>query len=258
MTTAKLAPDRLPQRLVALGWSRDVYVRGALPVENCVAIVGARAATQAAMDRAFVLGRDLTARGYHVVSGGALGIDGAAHRGALAAGGATTVILGGGVDIAYPARHAALFAEIQATGGTIASLVPDGTEPRGSLFVQRNRLIAALSKLVIVVEAELRSGSLTTAAAARDLQIQVGAGRGSRGCERLLATGAVLVESADDAEAALRGTPRVFAAAETDPVSREVRDAIAGGAASIDAIVERTGLTARAVLRALPTLERMQ
>jgi len=247
-------------RIQALGWHRPVYLRGApLGDGPAVAIVGARAASRTAMDRAHALARHLAARGVHVVSGGALGVDGAAHRGALSGRGTTTVVLGSGLDVLYPVRHAPLFCEILAHGGTLAGMLPDGTSPRAGTFPQRNCLIAALADAVIVVEADVRSGSLSTAAAARRYGKIVAAWPGSRGCERLLAAGAAIVESCGDAELALAGTPRrVGAPVVIDPIAKQVQDAIANGAVGIDDIVRHTGLTVRVVLRALPMIERMQ
>lgn len=256
MTTAVLSDRSLPGRLQAAGWTRPVYLRGAPLTDGpAVAIVGARAASGAAMDRAHRIARHLAARGVCVVSGGALGVDGAAHRGALAAGGRTTVVLGSGVDVAYPRRHAPLFREVLARGGSLVGLWPDGTQPRAGTFPQRNPLIAALSDAVIVVEADVASGSLSTARAARALGRVVAAWPGSRGCERLLAGGAAIVESEADAERVL-GSPRHRAAAPpTDPIAAAVGAAIAAGARGVDEIVRRTGLSARAVLRALPSLD---
>ena len=257
VTTAKLTSGLLPQRLKALDWREPVFLRGVLPSEGpAVAIVGSRAASKAGMERAHQLARHLGARGIHVVSGGALGIDGAAHRGALAAGATTTVVLGNGPDIAYPARHAKIFRDVLAGGGGLASLVPDGTQPRPYLFPRRNQLIAALADAVIVVEADIRSGSLSTAHAARKLGRIVAAWPGTRGCMRLLATGAGVVESGEDAERAVRGTPRMPAPAALDPITQQVKDAVARGASSVEAICNLTGLSVRAVLRALPLLER--
>src|SRR6185436_1175491 len=238
---------------------RSVYLRGE-PLRDgaAVAIVGARAASHAALDRAHGLGRHLAARGVQIVSGGALGVDGAAHRGALAGRGATTVVLGSGVDVLYPVRHAPLFSEIVARGGSLAGMLPDGTQPRAGTFPQRNRLIAALADVVIVVEADLRSGSLSTAAAGRRFERIVAACPGSRGCERLLAAGAAIIEDESDAELALAGTPRHRVREAIDPIAQQVRDAITQGATGVDQIVCRTGLTVRAVLRALPMIERMQ
>jgi DNA processing protein len=259
VTTIVLSPEQLPRRVQALGWKRPVYLRGA-PLSDgpTVALVGARAASRVAMDRAHALARHLVTRGVHVVSGGALGVDGAAHRGALAGQGTTTVVLGSGVDVLYPMRHASLCREVVARGGTLAGLQPDGTQPRPGMFPQRNQLIAALAELVIVVEADERSGSLSTAEAAHRFGRQVAAWPGSRGCERLLAEGAVVIESEVDAELALAGTPRHRAPSAIDPIAEQVRDAIARGAVGVDEIVRCTGLTVRAVLRALPKIERMQ
>jgi DNA processing protein len=254
-----LTPDQQPRRLQALGWELPVYQRGApLGDGAAVAIVGARAASRAALDRAHAIGRHLAERGVHVVSGGALGVDGAAHRGALAGGGTTTVVLGSGVDMLYPLRHAPLFCEVVRAGGTLVALMPDGSPPRPAYFPQRNRLIAALADIVIVIEAELRSGSMSTVAAAREFGRAVAAWPGSAGCDRLLASGAALVESGADAELALAGQPRRPGPREIDPIAQQVRDAIAGGAVGIDELVRQTGLTVRAVLRALPMIERMQ
>jgi DNA processing protein len=210
------------------------------------------------MDRAHALGRHLAARGVQVVSGGALGVDGAAHRGALAGQGSTTVVLGSGLDVPYPVRHAPLFCEVLARGGTLAGMLGDGSPPRRSTFPQRNKLIAALADMVIVVEADVRSGSLSTVAAARGFGRPVAAWPGSAGCDRLLAAGAAIIESEVDAERALAGAPRHRAPHTIDPIARQVQDAIANGAVGIDEIVRHTGLTVRAVLRALPMIERMQ
>lgn len=254
-----MSPDQLPRRLQALGWTDLVYLRGRQPGEgSAVAIVGARAASRVAMDRAHALGRHLAARGIEVVSGGALGVDGAAHRGALAGRGTTTVVLGSGLDVPYPVRHAPLFCEVLARGGTLAGMLPDGTSPRAGTFPQRNQLIAALADVVIVVEADVRSGSLSTVAAARRFGRLVAAWPGSPGCDRLLATGAAVIEDESDAELALAGAPRHRTRRAIDPIATQVQDAIANGAVGVDQIVRHTGLTVRAVLRALPMIERMQ
>lgn len=259
VSTLVVNPERLPGRLRALGWTDPVYLRGAALGDGAaVAIVGARAASRAAMDRAHALGRHLAGRGVQVVSGGALGIDGAAHRGALAGGGPTTVVLGSGLDVLYPARHAPLFCEVLACGGTLAGLLPDGTRPRRTTFPQRNRLIAALADLVIVVEADLRSGTMSTVAAARAFGRVVAAWPGSAGCDRLLRAGAAVIEGADDVDRALAGVPRARTAAAIDPIAQQICAAIAAGATGIDEIIRHTGLTVRAVLRALPMIERMQ
>jgi len=193
-----------------------------------------------------------------VVSGGAIGIDGAAHRGALAAHGKTTVVLGSGVDVLYPQRHAQMFEQIVAEGGALVSMLPLGTEPRPHTFPQRNPLIAALADLVIVVEADVRSGSLSTARAAADLGVGVAACPGSRGCTRLLAHGAAIIESLADADAAFAGAPRYPEPPKPvalDPLSAQIAGALAAGTRGVDALVRETGLPVRDVLRALSVLE---
>ncbi len=258
VTTVAIEPQALPNRLQALGWRSKVFVRGTLREGPAVAIVGARAASQVAMDRAHALARHLAGRGIEVVSGGALGVDGAAHRGALAGAGTTTVVLGSGCDVPYPQRHAPLFQAVIGRGGTLASLWPDGTLPLPGRFPARNHLIAALADVVIVVEAELSSGSLSTAAAALRAQRIVGAWPGSPGCDRLISRGAALVESAADVDLALAGTPRQQTLAASDPIEHQVLQAIADGATDLDEIIRRTRLPVRAVLRALSMIERKQ
>jgi len=146
-----------------------LFAVGAWPgTSRCVAIVGARAASGHAAAAARALAADLAGCGYAVVSGGAIGIDAAAHRGALDAGGETVAVMATGLDIAYPARNRPLFGEIVATGrGALLSPFPLGVPPRRYRFVRRNRIIAGLADAVVVVEAGLASGSLYTAAATR-------------------------------------------------------------------------------------------
>ena len=244
-----------PPRLAALGWDRELHVRGSLAASGpAVAIVGARAASSVAMQRAHALARHLAGRGVHVVSGGALGVDGAAHRGALAGGGTTTVVLGSGIDVAYPARHAGLFADIVARGGALVSMLPPEMRPRAGTFVARNPLIAALADVVIVVEAAVKSGSLSTARAASEQGRIVCAWPGSAGCDRLLASGAAIVESEADALAALAGTPRVINKVAADANEARVAAAMSAGARGVDAIVRVTGLPVRVVVRAVARL----
>ena len=246
-----------PQRLTALGWTPDLHVDGVLAGSgSAVAIVGARAATGTGMVRAHAIARHCATRGIHVVSGGALGIDGAAHRGALEGGGTTTVVLGSGVDVRYPARHAALFDQIAARGGALVSMLPLGTEPRRGTFLARNKLIAALADVTIVIEASLVSGSLVTARHATRLGRVVAAWPGSAGCERLLAEGAAIIEDERDVIAALAGAPRMRAPRVIDPIEACVASAIASGATTVDAIAQVTGLSVRAVVRALPLVRK--
>jgi len=255
VTTRLVEAEALPKRLQALpaGAVRRLYVRGTFAEGPAVAIVGARAASQVGMDRAHAIGRHLAERGVHVVSGGALGIDGAAHRGALAGGGTTTVVLGCGCDVAYPSRHEALFTRVVEAGGALVSKHRDGTQPRRGMFLARNPLIAALADACVVVEADARSGSLATARAARRLGRIVVAWPGSRGCELLLASGAALVEQPSDVEAALAGELRM-PQRSVDPDEETVRAALEAGARSVEQIVTQTRLPVRVVLRALARL----
>ena len=171
-----------------------LWVKGAtdaLSKTSNIAIVGARAATAYGEHMATELAADLSEQGITVVSGGAYGIDGAAHRAAVRAGGATVAFLAGGVDRAYPAGHTQLLARI-ADSGALVSEVPCGTAPTKWRFLARNRLIAASTDATIVVEAGRRSGSLNTAGHAASLGRPLGAVPGpatsaaSAGCHRLL------------------------------------------------------------------------
>lgn len=165
---------------------------GALPrPQHAIAIVGARAASGYGEHVAMELAADFAGRGVTVVSGAAYGIDGAAHRAALAAGGPTVALLAGGVDRPYPVGHRQLLDRI-AVSGAVASEVPCGVAPTKWRFLQRNRTIAAMAGATVVVEAGWRSGSLNTASHAALLGRPLGAVPGqvtsaaSAGCHRLL------------------------------------------------------------------------
>lgn len=155
------------------------------------------------------LGLELARAGVVVVSGLALGIDAAAHRGALNAGGTTVAVLGTGVDVIYPALNAGLAEQILAAGGALVSQFPDGTAPRRHNFPARNHTMAALSDAVVVVEAAEGSGALITADAALDLHKEVMAVPGSIfsplsvGAHGLIRDGAALVQNSRDVLAAL-------------------------------------------------------
>lgn len=170
---------------------------------RCLAIVGTRRASHRGLALARALGRSLADFGWVVVSGLAHGVDGAAHRGALAAGGATIAVIGTGIDRYFPAQHAALQRRIQQDGCVLTEL-PDGAPPQRWHFPRRNRLIAGMSEAVIVVEAPLRSGALLTAMLAMEMNRDVFAmpgpvdSRVSRGCHHLLREGAHLLESPAD------------------------------------------------------------
>lgn len=172
----------------------------------CVAIVGTRRATPRGLAVARGLARDLAERGWVIVSGLALGIDGEAHRGALAVGGVTVAVMATGPERTYPIEHGDLRRRIEAGGGcAVTEGEPDAAVGRW-LFPRRNRLIAALARAVVVVEAPIHSGALTTAQLAVDLGREVLAVPGpvdrgeSRGCHELIRTGATLVWNADQVE----------------------------------------------------------
>jgi DNA processing protein len=247
--SALLAVADAPSRL---------YVRGRLdPAQRWVAVVGARAATGRGMEIASALAEGLAARGFGVVSGGAVGIDAAAHRGALVARGATMAVLAAGIDCASPVRNRPLFDEIVRAGGALVSGFVPGTPPRRWQFVARNRLLAAVAEAVIVVEAGGASGALHTAKAA------IGCGRalcavpGSGGCEALIAEGAGVVESAADVERALAGDPRRPPIALPEPGSEAARvlAALDRAGRREDELERVTGLEPRALARALMGLE---
>jgi DNA processing protein len=183
-----------------------LIARGVLEPNDaaCVAVVGARAASEAGLRMAQRLGLELAAHGFVVVSGLARGIDGAAHRGALEAGGRTVAVLGCGIDVAYPPEHRGLADMIVENRGALLSELPLGTAPLPENFPSRNRILSGLSLGVVIVEAAEKSGSLITARMALEQDRQVFAVPGSplsgkaRGSNRLLREGAVLVECVED------------------------------------------------------------
>lgn len=221
-----------------------------------VAIVGARRATAGAVADAERLARELVGAGLVVVSGGAYGVDAAAHRGALSVGGRTVAVLGTGLDVVYPERHRELFDQIVASGGALVSPFPDGTPPRASNFVARNAIISGMSRAVVVIEAELRSGSLTTARWARVQGKLLGAMAGSSGTARLLGQGAFVVRSAADVLDAIAGTQARSAPAVPDGEVTQVWQALpAQGGVDQESLAVTVGLPLRAVTRALSRLE---
>jgi DNA processing protein len=184
-----------------------LFVSGPAPpgAVASVAVVGGRRASPLRRVAARSIGAGLARAGWCVVSGGAVGVDAAAHAGALDAGGRTVVVVGCGLDVPYPRANTGLFARVRAAGGTLVSEHPPGTQPRAANFLPRNRLIAALSAAVVVVEAGEDSGSLSTARAAGSR----GAGHifvlpgapwdpGAAGCNQLIRDGATLVRSLTD------------------------------------------------------------
>lgn len=226
----------------------SLWVRGRLPRagEPLLAIVGSRAATGAGCAFARELAAGLAARGFSIVSGGAFGIDAAAHRGALAAGAATFAVLGCGADVVYPDRHGELFDAI-AQGGGLLSAYPPGTPPRAGHFPRRNELIVALAGAVIVVEAAPRSGALVTARLCERAGKPLLAWPGSRGTDAWLAEGrAIPIADAAGVVAALRGeTPARVASSGrvTDGAHAALLAALAAGARTPALLAARLGVT---------------
>jgi len=250
-----------PSRLLGLTDAPAVlWVRGRMPEDGgrTVAVVGARAASGAGCARARLLAGELASKGFAVISGGAFGIDAAAHEGALAAASAPTfAVFGCGVDVTYPDRHGPLFARIAAAGGLLSEYAP-GTPPRAGQFPARNRIIAALGDTTIVVEAAHRSGALITARLARGLGKPVLAVPGSVGTDRLLQRGqALAITSAADVEEVLAGRqPEAAGAAEPPPgVLGTLVAALREGPSTPAALSRKTGLPLPAVMATLVEAE---
>jgi DNA processing protein len=273
-----LVPSDLewPSQLADLGDAQPwaLWVRGTVDLRmaavRSVAVVGARAATSYGSHVASGLGADLAAAGWTVVSGGAFGIDAAAHAGALAGHGSTVAVLACGVDVAYPPRHDALFARI-ASDGLLVSEVPPGAAPHRGRFLVRNRLIAALTRGTVVVEAALRSGALSTARDAEQLGRPVLAVPGpvtspmSQGVHRELRRGATLVTSAAEVIEAVGDLGTDLAAEPSgpvtvrdtlDPLSARVLDGVpARRPATVESVARTAGVTTAEAAAALGLLE---
>ncbi|OLU35155.1 DNA protecting protein DprA [Pseudomonas sp. PA15(2017)] len=183
-----------------------------------LAMVGSRRASRPGLDTAHSFARSLARGGFVVTSGLALGIDGAAHQGALDADGHTVAVLGTGLQCLYPARHKRLARDIVERGGALVSELPLDSPPQAANFPRRNRIISGLSLGVLVVEASPSSGSLITARLAAEQGREVYAIPGSihhpgaKGCHQLIRDGATLVESIEHILEALRGWQQVPAA----------------------------------------------
>jgi DNA processing protein len=258
-----------------------LYAQGctALLQTPSVAVVGSRNATAQGLDNAREFARVLSERGYTVVSGMALGIDGAAHAGALLGPSSTVAVIGTGIDRIYPSRHEALARQI-ADQGLIVSEWPLGAPPLAEHFPQRNRIIAGLSLGTLVVEAALKSGSLITAQLALECGREVFAMPGSihapqsHGCHALLKQGAKLVERAQDVieelqrsdgQVSLGRMPAAEAIhAEADDAGshparssndQAVLDALGFDPVTLDTVLDRTGLDAASAQARLLELE---
>ena len=258
-----LADEDYPRALLEIADPPAVlYCKGrrALLNQPGLGIVGSRNATPQGVRDAEAFAHALSDAGLTIVSGLALGIDAAAHRGGLAGAGSSVAVIGTGLDRIYPARNKGLAHQL-AESGLIVSEFALGTLPLPGHFPRRNRLISGLSRGVLVVEAAPDSGSLITARVATDQGREVFAVPGSihsplaRGCHALIKQGAKLVESAADILDELawpqRLSPPVLPETRADPVL----DALDGAPATLDTLAQRTGLTLDALSAKLLALE---
>jgi DNA processing protein len=259
-----------PSRLAALGDAPPVLVvRGnpALLGVRCVGMVGARAATRYGLTMAEEIAHDLARAGFAVVSGLARGVDAAAHRGAIAGGGATLAFQACGPETIYPASHRALAGEIIGRGALLTEF-PVGTPPRAPYFPLRNRLISGISEALIVVEARIRSGSLTTARHAAEQGVDVWALPGavdrptSEGPLHLIRDGAGVLTCARDLLEVLGcGDPERSKSAEvrrpepSDPLQLRLWRELLSEPKSAAELSEALGIAASPLGAALATLE---
>jgi DNA processing protein len=229
-----------------------------------LAIVGSRNASAQGERNAETFAKALSDAGLAIVSGLALGIDAAAHRGGLAGASGTIAILGTGIDVVYPRRNAELAAQVARRGLLLSELAP-GTPPAAHNFPRRNRLISGLAQGCLVVEAALASGSLITARAAADQGREVFAIPGSihsplsKGCHALIKSGAKLVESAEDVLAELGGwhgaTRASSVATPAAPLPPGLLQYMGHDPVDVDSLCSRAGLSAEQVCSELLRLE---
>lgn len=228
-----------------------------------VGIVGTRGATAYGKAAAKKFAEALAAQGAGIVSGGALGIDAAAHEGALAVGGKTAAVLAGGLDRLYPAIHASLFRRISQSGCLLSSFA-FGVKPAAYRFLQRNIVIAMLSQALLVVEAPERSGALHTAHAAAELGRPVFVVPatidqvGFRGSHALIRDGAVLVDHPDQVLEALSIEPTLFQSSEAptpEGPAKAILDSLTIEPVRVEIIAQKTGLSPDELLAELTFLE---
>ena len=253
-----------------------IYVRGAIPDGPSVAIVGSRKADTAAIRYTSRLAADLSSQGIAVISGGALGIDTAAHQGAIEGGGGTVSVIGSGFSYLYPAENKKLFDEVERCGALVTEY-HDAQPPTKWTFPKRNRIVAALADVVVVVQAAARSGALITAGQARMIDVPVAAVPGSagdpryRGNHNLIRSGATLVDGADDillllssprkkTQLTLPGVissdgGRTSSATPTDPVQVKILEILCTRPLHIDDISLACGLLPSEASAAILSLE---
>ncbi len=235
-----------------------------LTTSASVTIVGARRATGYGLEVARTLGRELASAGLNVISGMALGIDGAVHRGALEVG-RTVAVLATGADRPYPLSHTRLYRQVVENGLVISEL-PPGSTPLRWQFPARNRIMAALSGMTVVVEAAFRSGSLITAEMAGDAGREVGAVPGqvtiaaAAGTNELLSSGAALIRDGRDVIDRVIGVgamPVPTGGPAMDERQAKVIEAVEAGSSTVDAAAEFLAMNADEVAIALARLEVM-
>jgi DNA processing protein len=260
-----------------------LFVRGDIHLLSLpqIAIVGSRNPSSGGGENAYRFAEFLAGNGFAITSGLALGVDAAAHQGALAAQGKTIAVMGTGLDMIYPSRHRALAQQILDTGGALVSELPLGSSSKAANFPQRNRIISGLSCGVLVVEAAIQSGSLITAKAAMQQNREVFAIPGSihnplaRGCHQLIRQGATLVETGQDIVDQLQGMlgfqrekllklqQKAAKKSELDekeldslsPAEQQLIHAMGYDPVNIDDLVERTGIAVGSVAAKMIGLE---
>ena len=249
-----------PEQLFGCG---DRTLVGELELGHTVTIVGSRRPSAYGLQIAEDLGRLLAAAGLVVVSGMARGIDAAAHRGALAGDGFTLAVLGGGADVIYPASERRLYRAIVASGAVISE-APPGQRPERGAFPKRNRIMAALGAITVVVEAAQPSGSLITARRALDLHREVGAvpgpvtSRVSEGTNDLIVEGAAPIRGAQDVLDRLLGVGIEQTRRCGPPLEPELARAVEAvelGSGTCDAVAAAAGMAAGDAAVALARLE---
>ena len=241
----------------------DVAALTDLGHEASATIVGSRRASSYGLRVAETLARELSLAGVTIVSGMALGIDAAAHRGALAAGGRTVAVLAGGPDVVYPSSHGALYERIVAEGAVVSEFAP-GTAPQKRFFPARNRIMAALGGIAIIVEAAQPSGSLITADVAAKLGRAVGAvpgrigARNAEGTNGLIKDGAHLIRHTQDVLDLLFGVGHPGHPAvrpRLEPPLDRIFDLVTAGVGSLDRLAQEAALEPQEVAVALSHLE---
>lgn len=242
-----------------------LYVKGKLPDKNmlCISIVGARKADSYGRELAYRMANELTSAPAVIVSGMARGIDGAAHCGAIDAHGTTIAVLGTGIDIVYPHEHRNIYTA-SAENGAVVSEFPLGTQPLKTNFPRRNRIIAGISLGTVIIQADLRSGSLSTANYALEYGREVMAVPGSvlnslsKGTHKLIKDGAQLVENADDVLICLNQKKNSVSAKETkkqlNGLPKDIYD-IADGTRSVSEMADALNVEMGDFFSALSFLE---